>query len=154
MAYVILSWHKERAENRPFATSLFFLGFRLREVDDLRFPGEEVPHAVRGGNGVLKRRIGVSHHEDHAVVGEHLELIGALLVAGDVDGMIIVVRQDLCTQSLLADTMRQLSVVKDKILGFVYNGATSESKKYNKKYYKYGYGYGYGKRHQRSSNDS
>ena len=78
----------------------------------------------------------------------------ALVVAGDVDGMIVVVRQDLCTQSLLADTMRQLSVVKDKILGFVYNGATSESKKYNKKYYKYGYGYGYGKRHQRSSNDS
>lgn len=78
----------------------------------------------------------------------------ALVVAGDVDGMIVVVRQDLCTQSLLADTMRQLSVVKDKILGFVYNGATSESKKYNKKYYKYGYGYGYGKRHQRSSTDS
>lgn len=69
----------------------------------------------------------------------------ALVVAGDVDGMIIVVREGLCTQSLLADTMRQLDLVKDKILGFVYNGASSDNKKYGKKYYKYGYGYG--KRH-------
>ena len=72
----------------------------------------------------------------------------ALVVAGDVDGMIVVVRQGLCTQSLLADSMRQLSVVKDKILGFVYNGATPENKSYSKKYYKYGYGYGYGRKHK------
>ena len=72
----------------------------------------------------------------------------ALVVAGDVDGMIMVVRQGICTQSLLADSMRQLSVVKDKILGFVYNGATPENKSYNKKYYKYGYGYGYGRKHK------
>lgn len=76
----------------------------------------------------------------------------ALVVGNDIDGMIVVVRQDLCTKSMLGDTMRQLSVIKDKILGFVYNGATSDNKKYSKKYYKYGYGYGYGeKRHSTSS---
>lgn len=75
----------------------------------------------------------------------------ALVVAGDIDGMIVVVRQDLCTKNMLGDTMRQLSVIKDKILGFVYNGATSESKIYNKKYYKYGYGYGYGENRHRTS---
>lgn len=74
----------------------------------------------------------------------------ALVVANDIDGMIVVVRQDLCTKSLLGDTMRQLSIVKEKILGFVYNGATSENQRYNKKYYKYGYGYE-GKRHRTSS---
>lgn len=78
----------------------------------------------------------------------------ALVVAGNVDGMIVVVRQDLCTQSILGDTMRQLNVVKDKIMGFVYNGADSESKRYNKKYYNYGYSYGYGKKHHKSSSDS
>lgn len=72
----------------------------------------------------------------------------ALVVASDIDGMIVVVRQNLCTQSLLSDTMRQLSVIKDKILGFVYNGAGSDNKKYGNKYYKYGYGYG--NRHHKS----
>lgn len=65
----------------------------------------------------------------------------ALVVASEIDGMIVVVRQDVCTQSVLNDTMRQLNVIKEKIIGFVYNGATSEGKNYGKKYYKYGYGY-------------
>ncbi|MGN1051447.1 MAG: CpsD/CapB family tyrosine-protein kinase [Acutalibacteraceae bacterium] len=80
----------------------------------------------------------------------------ALVVAGEVDGMIVVVRHSLCTQSVLGETMRQLNVVKDKIMGFVYNGATDENKKYSKKYYKYGYGYGYGygkKNHTTSSEE-
>lgn len=76
----------------------------------------------------------------------------ALVVASDVDGMIVVVRQNLCTQSLLGDTMRQLSVVKEKILGFVYNGAGTESKRYGKKYYKYGYGYG--NKHRKSGSEN
>lgn len=69
----------------------------------------------------------------------------ALVVSSETDGMIVVVRQDLCTQSLLNDTMRQLSVVEDKILGFVFNGASSENTGYGKKYYKYKYDYGYSK---------
>lgn len=65
----------------------------------------------------------------------------ALVVASELDGMIVVVRQDVCSKSVLNDTMRQLNVIKDKIIGFVFNGATSEGKAYGKKYYKYGYGY-------------
>ena len=79
----------------------------------------------------------------------------ALVVANNVDGIVVVVRQDICSQSMLNDTMRQLSVVDDKILGFVFNCAYTEgSGYYKKKYYKYkyGYGYGYGKDHKNSSN--
>lgn len=76
----------------------------------------------------------------------------ALVVASDIDGMIVVVRQNLCSQSILSDTMRQLSVISDKILGFVFNGATSEGRNYSKKYYKYGYEYGNTRNSKRKNN--
>ncbi len=69
----------------------------------------------------------------------------ALVAANLVEGMIIIVRQDVCTRHALRDTMRQLNVVKDKILGFVFTCAYSDDRKYyRKRYYKKGYGYGYG----------
>ena len=58
----------------------------------------------------------------------------ALVVARVIDGMVIVVRRDVCTQVTLRETMRQLSVVSDKILGFIFNGAQFEMLKYGKKY--------------------
>ncbi len=76
----------------------------------------------------------------------------ALVAANLVDGMIVIVRQDVCSRYALADTMRQMSVVKDKILGFVFTSANSNSgsyykrKKYYKRGYDYGYGYGYGEK--------
>ena len=67
----------------------------------------------------------------------------ALVAANLVDGMIVIVRQDVCTRHALRDTMRQLQVVRDKILGFVFTCAYSDNGKYyKKKYYKRGYGYG------------
>lgn len=67
----------------------------------------------------------------------------ALVAANLVDGMIVIVRQDVCTRHALRDTMRQLQVVKNKILGFVFTCAYSDNGKYyKKKYYKHGYGYG------------
>lgn len=71
----------------------------------------------------------------------------ALVAANFVDGIVVVVRQDVCTRYLLRETMRHLQVVKDKILGFVFTCAGTEGKGYyRKKYYKRGYGrrYGYG----------
>lgn len=74
----------------------------------------------------------------------------ALVVAKKISGMVVVVRNDVTTQPMLADVIRQLNYTNVRILGFVYNDASAGGhgygygRKYYKKYYKYGYGYGYG----------
>ncbi len=78
----------------------------------------------------------------------------ALVAASFVDGMLVIVRQGVCTRHALRETMRQLSVVRDKILGFVFTCAYSEGKGYYRKRYYRGrhqYGYGYGERAQNKS---
>lgn len=69
-----------------------------------------------------------------------------LAVSKLLSGMIMVVRQDYCDQHSLAEAMRQLEFLKIKLLGFVLNGADSQSNRYRyggkNKYYKSAYGYG------------
>ncbi len=68
----------------------------------------------------------------------------ALVAANLLDGILVVVRQGVCTRHALHETMRQLQVVSDKILGFVYTCADDEKKGYyRKKYYKRGYSHSY-----------
>ena len=79
-----------------------------------------------------------------------------LAVSKLLSGMIMVVRQDYCSQHDLAEAMRQLEFLKVKLLGFVLNGAKTQSKRYrygskNKSYGTSGYGYGYGYRSERRS---
>ncbi len=77
-----------------------------------------------------------------------------LAVSKLLSGMIVVVRQNYCDQSSLAEAMRRMELLEVKLLGFVLNGAESPEKRYKKygykyKYghgYSYGYGYGYGRR--------
>lgn len=64
------------------------------------------------------------------------EVSDALAVAGNTDGVLLVVRQDQCEKSILADTVRQFEFVDAKILGVVYNCAEESTGKYNKRYYK------------------
>ncbi len=68
------------------------------------------------------------------------EVSDALIVSKLTDGMIVVVRQDYSTSTDLDYAMRQLEYVNAKVLGFVYNGAESKTKRYK---YKYRYGKGY-----------
>lgn len=56
-------------------------------------------------------------------------------------GMSVVVRNNVTTKPDLAQTMRQLKSNNVKILGFVYNGVDTTSRKYYKKYYKSNYYY-------------
>ncbi len=73
-----------------------------------------------------------------------------LAVSKLMSGMIVVVRQDYCDQSSLAEAMRRMELLEVKLLGFVLTHAESGEKKY-KKYsgkskYGHGYAYGYGKK--------
>ena len=64
----------------------------------------------------------------------------ALAVAKQLDGVVMVVRSGVSDQQILKEAMRQLELIKVRILGFVYrDSAASKSKygcSYSKKYYK------------------
>ena len=79
------------------------------------------------------------------------EVSDALVVSKVTDGLIIVVRNDYTIASDLDFTLRQCEMVGAKVIGFIYNGSASKSKKY-----KYGYGkkykYGYAASSKKASN--
>lgn len=64
------------------------------------------------------------------------EVSDALAVAKRTDGMLLVVRQNLCNRLILADTVRQFEFIDAKILGLVFNCADEHSGAYSKSYYK------------------
>lgn len=83
-------------------------------------------------------------------------VIDAVSVSKHLDGMLVVVRENYCTNNMLTDTLRQLDFAGINILGFVLNGALEGAGKkykygkyssgYGRSYYgssNYGYGYGY-----------
>lgn len=76
------------------------------------------------------------------------EVSDALAVANQVDGILLVVRQDYCDRNALLATVHQFEFIESKILGVVYNCASESGNGYGyKRYYKkYGYRY-YGKNH-------
>lgn len=66
-------------------------------------------------------------------------VVDAVSVAREIDGMIVVIRENACPRSLLSDCMQQLNYAGVNVLGFVVNGAMEGSgKKYQ--YGKYSYG--------------
>ena len=69
------------------------------------------------------------------------EVSDALAVTKETDGILLVVRQDYCDRSLLAEAVRQFDFVNAKTLGVVFNctsdhGGKGYYKRYYKKYYK------------------
>lgn len=75
-------------------------------------------------------------------------VVDALAVSGNVDGMIVVLREQHTPKNAIAYCLDQLKFSGVKILGFVLNGSIEGTKKYSYKKYVYGYnkgnkGYGY-----------
>ena len=80
------------------------------------------------------------------------EVSDALAVAKQTDGMLLVVRQNVCDRYALNDTVRQFQFIEAKILGLVFNCVNERGnglQKYYKGYYKRSYGY-----YRRSKSDS
>lgn len=77
------------------------------------------------------------------------EVSDALAVANQVDGMLLVVRQDYCDRNALLATVNQFEFIESKILGVIYNCASESTGRYGYKSYYKKYGrYGkYGKRY-------
>ena len=64
-------------------------------------------------------------------------VVDAVSVAREIDGMLVVIRENTCPRGLLADCMQQLDYAGVNVLGFVVNGALEGSSKkyqYDKKY--------------------
>lgn len=87
------------------------------------------------------------------------EVSDALAVANQVDGMLLVVRQDYCDRNALLATVNQFEFIESKILGVVYNCASESTgrygyKRYYKKYGKNKYSSYYNAAHRSSNNDN
>lgn len=65
----------------------------------------------------------------------------ALAVSKILDGVVMVVRDGVSDQQMLAEAMRQLDMVNVRVLGFVYRDGDGMSKKYGRKYSKKYYRY-------------
>lgn len=68
------------------------------------------------------------------------EVSDALAVANQVDGMLLVVRQDYCDRNALIATVNQFEFIESKILGVVYNCASESGGRYGSKGYYKSYG--------------
>ena len=67
-------------------------------------------------------------------------VIDAVSVAQELDGMVVVVRENMCPRNLLGECMQQLSYADVNVLGFVLNGALEgSSRKYQYNNYNYAY---------------
>lgn len=64
------------------------------------------------------------------------EVTDAMAVSSEIDGMLLVVRQNYCNRLVLADTIRQFEFINTKILGIVVNCTVEANLAYGKKYYK------------------
>ncbi len=62
------------------------------------------------------------------------EVSDALVAARMVDGMLLVVRQNYCSRTALADALKQFHFVDAKILGIVLNCTTESGSRYGKHY--------------------
>lgn len=62
----------------------------------------------------------------------------ALIVKDLVSGFVLVVRHDRSDKSDVKEALRQMKLTNARILGFVYNGSTSNSGSYSKKSHYYG----------------
>ena len=112
-------------------------------------PGGDIPHnpsELLNSNRMSSLLLALAKAYDYVIID--LPPVGAVVdavsVSENIDGMIVVVRENACPRGLLADCMQQLDYAGVRILGFVMNGALEGSgKKYQYGKYSYGSNYGY-----------
>ena len=118
--------------------------------------GESPPNPVELlSSNRMKKLLSVLREHYHYVILDMPpvgEVSDAMAVTRDVDGMLLVVRQNHCNRIVLREALRQFEYVNTKILGVVFNctseigGLQGYGKKYYSRYYRRYYGYGKGKR--------
>jgi len=79
------------------------------------------------------------------------EVSDAMAVAKETDGMLLIVRQNVCDRVILTESVQQFEFINAKILGVVFNCVSEHGGNYGNGYYKsyykrYGKKYAYGER--------
>ena len=64
------------------------------------------------------------------------EVTDAMAMAKQIDGMLMVVRQNYCNRVVLAEAVQQFEFIDTRILGVIFNCTSEHTGKYGKKYYK------------------
>ena len=118
--------------------------------------GEAPPNPVELlSSNRMKKLLAVLREHYHYVILDMPpvgEVSDAMAVTRDVDGMLLVVRQNHCNRIVLREAMRQFEYVNTRILGVVFNctseigGLQGYGKKYYSRYYRRYYGYGKNRR--------
>jgi len=78
------------------------------------------------------------------------EVSDAMAVANQIDGLLLIVRQNYCDRNVLGNAARLFAFINTKILGVVFNCTSEHSGKYGKNYYRRYYR-GYYRRYYKSS---
>ena len=132
-------------ENEAIHHSRYFDNWQVMPAGDI----PPNPSELLGSEQMGKMLQSISPEYDFIVIDlPPVDIVSdALAISQWIDGIIVVVRANYTDRRSLSECMRQLGVLKSKILGFNVTGVAEQHKsygKYGKKYYGSGYGYGYG----------
>lgn len=115
----------------------------LHENLDVMFSGNVPPNPqeLLGSNRMLKLVEALSAAYDYIIIDlpPVVSVSDALSLSNCLDGVVVVVRENVSQKRVLKDSVKQLQYAGIKILGFVYNDVNVSKNTYYGKYYGYGY---------------
>ena len=115
----------------------------LHENLDVMFSGDVPPNPqeLLGSNRMLKLVEALSNAYDYIIIDlpPVISVSDALSLAGCLDGVVVVVRENVSQKRILKESVKQIQYAGIKILGFVFNDVNIEKNTYYGKYYGYGY---------------
>ena len=115
----------------------------LHENLDVMFSGDVPPNPqeLLGSNRMLKLVEALSNAYDYIIIDlpPVISVSDALSLAGCLDGVVVVVRENVSQKRILKESVKQIQYAGIKILGFIFNDVNIEKNTYYGKYYGYGY---------------
>lgn len=115
----------------------------LHENLDVMFSGDVPPNPqeLLGSNRMLKLVEALSNAYDYIIIDlpPVISVSDVLSLAGCLDGVVVVVRENVSQKRILKESVKQIQYAGIKILGFVFNDVNIEKNTYYGKYYGYGY---------------
>ena len=115
----------------------------LHENIDVMFSGNVPPNPqeLLGSNRMVKLVEALSSAYDYIIIDlpPVISVSDALSLSNCLDGVLVVVRENVSQKRVLKDSVKQLKHAGIKIFGFVYNDVNVSKNTYYGKYYGYGY---------------
>ena len=99
------------------------------------------PQELLGSNRMVKLVEALSSAYDYIIIDlpPVISVSDVLSLSNCLDGVVVVVRENISQKRILKDSVKQLQHAGIKIFGFVYNDVNVSKNTYYGKYYGYGY---------------